>query len=506
MHSFCPPHITTNPYHRSAYMQYTMRHFQRTINRPLVQLWALVFLSLSLLWTQGAFAQGKIESLPDFTQIVEETEAAVVNIRTTESVPVRSGPGFGSDPYDFFRWFFGPDAAPNRNPHRTPPQEPEEQVVPRGVGSGFVISNDGYILTNNHVVADAEDIFVTFVDGKEYTAEVVGTDERTDIALIKVAAKDLQPLKIGNSNDLKKGEWVLAIGSPFGLDATVTVGVVSAINRETGDYLPFIQTDVAVNPGNSGGPLLNTKGEVVGVNAQIVSRSGGFMGISLAIPINEAMQVVEQLKEHGKVTRGRIGVQITNVDDEVAKAIGLDGRQGALVSHVEEDGPAAKAGVRSGDVILDFDGKEVKQMSDLPRIVGATQPGTKAKMQVWRKGKRETLTVKVDELKTADSRMPTPDQPKELAADRLGLSVEAFKAEDKKELGIDEGVLVKSASGPVARAGLAQGDNIFSINDEDIDSPKDYDKVVKGLAADKAAALLVIRGGNAQWVLVTPSE
>src|SRR5690625_2363635 len=486
-------------------MQYTMRHFQRTINRPLVQLWALVFLSLSLLWTQGAFAQGKIESLPDFTKIVEETEASVVNIRTTETVPVRSGHGFGGDPYDFFRWFFGPDAAPDRRSH-PPPQWREEQVVPRGVGSGFVISNDGYILTNNHVVADAEDIFVTFVDGKEYTAEVVGTDERTDIALIKVAAKDLQPLKIGNSNDLKKGEWVLAIGSPFGLDATVTVGVVSAINRETGDYLPFIQTDVAVNPGNSGGPLLNTRGEVVGVNAQIVSRSGGFLGISLAIPIDEVVPVVGQVKEHGKVTRGRIGVKISNVDDEVAKAIGLDGRQGALVSHVEEDGPAAKAGVRSGDVILDFDGKEVKQMSDLPRIVGATQPGTKAKMKVWRKGKSETLTVTVAELETGDGKAKTPKAPKEQTSDRLGLSVATLDDEDKAHLGIDEGVVVESASGPAARVGVSSGDIILRINDQDITSAKDYDKVVKKLPADKQAAILVMRGGNAQWVLITPSE
>lgn len=487
-------------------MQYTMRHFQRTINRPLVQLWALVFLSLSLLWTQGAFAQGKIESLPDFTQIVEETEAAVVNIRTTESVPVRSGHGFGEDPYDFFRWFFGPDAAPDRNPHRAPPQEPEEQVVPRGVGSGFVISKDGYILTNNHVVADAEDIFVTFVDGEEYTAEVIGTDGRTDVALIKVDAKDLQPLKIGNSNDLKKGEWVLAIGSPFGLDATVTVGVVSAINRETGDYLPFIQTDVAVNPGNSGGPLLNTKGEVVGVNAQIVSRSGGFMGISLAIPIDEAMQVVEQLKEHGKVTRGRIGVQITNVDDDVARAIGLEGRQGALVSHVEEEGPAAKAGVRSGDVILSFDDKEVKQMSDLPRIVGATQPDTKSKLEVWRKGKRHKLDIVVAELETAEPRQSPGTEPAPATEDRLGLNVEPLPKEHKEQLGLDEGVLVKAADGPAARVGVAEGDVILRINDEDISSPKDYEQAVKALPADKAAAVLVMRGGNAQWVLITPSE
>src|SRR5690625_1186826 len=485
-------------------MQHSMRQTKDN-NRSWVHFWALLFLSLGLLYSYNLAAQGRIENLPDFTRIVQETESSVVNIRTTESVPVRSGHGFDGDPYDFFRWFFGPDAMPDRGP-RQPRQEPEEQVVPRGVGSGFVISDDGYILTNNHVVADAEDIYVTFVDGEEYSAERIGTDVRSDGALIKIEAIDLTPLPIGSSKKLKKGEWVLAIGSPFGLDATVTVGVVSAINRDTGDYLPFIQTDVAVNPGNSGGPLLNTQGEVVGVNAQIVSRSGGFMGISLAIPIDEAMDVVEQLKEHGKVTRGRIGVQITNVDDEVAKAIGLDNQKGALVSHVEEDGPAAKAGVRSGDVILDFDGKEVKQMSDLPRIVGATQPGTKAKMKVWRKGKSETLTVTVAELETGDGKAKTPKAPKEQSRARLGLSVATLDDEDKAHLGIDEGVVVESASGPAARVGVSSGDIILRINDQDITSAKDYDKVVKKLPADKQAAILVMRGGNAQWVLITPSE
>lgn len=486
-------------------MQHSMRHIHYKKHRPWVHLWALLLLSLGLLFSYRLAAQGRIGDLPDFTQIVQETEGSVVNIRTTESIPVRSPHGFGADPYDFFRWFFGPDAVPDRRP-RQQPQEPEEQVVPRGVGSGFVISADGYILTNNHVVADAEDIYVTFIDGEEYTAEIVGTDERTDVALIKIDAKGLKPLEIGNSKALKKGEWVLAIGSPFGLDATVTVGVVSAINRDTGDYLPFIQTDVAVNPGNSGGPLLNTQGQVVGVNSQIVSRSGGFMGISLAIPIDEAMDVVQQLKEHGKVTRGRIGVQITNVDDEVAKAIGLEGRKGALVSHVEEDGPAAQAGVRSGDVILEFDGKDVKQMSDLPRIVGATKPGTKAKMKVWRKGKEHNLTVTVAELKTGDGRTRTPSAPKEKASDRLGLTVTALDDEDKRRLGIDEGVVVESASGPAARVGLAAGDIILRINDMDINSPKEYEKVVQSLSKDKRAAVLVMRGGSAQWVLIKPSE
>src|SRR5690606_13485928 len=326
--------------------------------------------------------------LPDFSSIVEATEKSVVNIRTTESVQVRrmGGGGPGNDPYDLFRWFFGPDFMP---PGATPRQpapapEPQERIVPRGVVSGFIISDDGYVLTNNHVIADANDIFVTLTDGKEYKASVVGTDERTDVALIKIEGKDLTPLKIGSPAQLKKGQWVLAIGSPFGLDSTVTVGIVSAINRDTGEYLPFIQTDVAVNPGNSGGPLLNLNGEVVGMNSQIISRSGGFMGISLAIPIDEAMRVADQLRATGKVTRGRIGVQISEVGKDVAEAIGLPRAEGALVSNVEADGPAADAGVKPGDVITSFHGEAIKRWSDLPRIVGETKPGTRADMEVWR--------------------------------------------------------------------------------------------------------------------------
>src|SRR5690625_4969390 len=486
-------------------MQHSMRQTKDN-NRSWVHFWALLFLSLGLLYSYNLAAQGRIENLPDFTQIVQETESSVVNIRTTESVPVRSGHGFDGDPYDFFRWFFGPDAMPDRGP-RQPRQEPEEQVVPRGVGSGFVISDDGYILTNNHVVADAEDIYVTFVDGEEYTAEVIGTDERTDVALIKIDAKDLKPLTIGNSNDLKKGEWVLAIGSPFGLDATVTVGVVSAINRDTGDYLPFIQTDVAVNPGNSGGPLLNTQGEVVGVNAQIVSRSGGFMGISLAIPIDEAMDVVEQLKESGKVTRGRIGVQISTVSDEVASALGLDETQGAWVSKVESKGPAADAGVRSGDVILEFDGNAIKRMTDLPRIVGGTAPGTRSTMKVWRKGKVQTLKVKVGEMPSDSDSSPftTPDQ-ESSSTDALGLKVKPLPAETQQALGISQGVVVTDADGPASKAGITEGDIILMVNDQDIEDTKQYAKVVSGLSTDKAAAILVMRDNASLWVAVTPQK
>src|SRR5690606_5001141 len=316
-------------------------------------------------------------TVPDFTQVVARTEGSVVNIRTTEAVPVRN-PAMGpnsNDPYEMFRWFFGPDFMPPGMPgprqRNTPDAAPQERTVPRGVGSGFIISEDGYILTNNHVVAKSNGIFVTMTSGKEYKATIVGTDPRTDVALLKIDADGLKPLPIGDSTTLKKGQWVLAIGSPFGLDSTVTSGIVSAINRDTGDYLPFIQNDVAVNPGNSGGPLINLAGQVVGVNSQIISQSGGFMGISLAIPIDEVMRVVEQLKAHGKVTRGRIGVQIAPVSEDVAKAIGLEEAKGAMVSNVEEGGPADDAGIRSGDVIIKFDGKDISHMTDLPRIVGA---------------------------------------------------------------------------------------------------------------------------------------
>lgn len=443
--------------------------------------------------------------LPDFTQIVEQTEKSVVNIRTTEAIPVRPMGGRGNDPYDLFRWFFGPDAmpqVPNMPPHGGgAPQE--ERVVPRGVGSGFVISKDGYILTNNHVIADAKDILVTLLDGKEYKAEVVGADERTDIALLKVDAKDLPPLEIGNPADLKKGQWVMAIGSPFGLDSTVTVGIVSAINRDTGDYLPFIQTDVAVNPGNSGGPLLNLQGEVVGVNSQIISRSGGFMGISLAIPIDEAMNVVEQLKAHGKVTRGRIGVQITDVSEDVAKALGLKDSHGALVSGVEEGGPAAKAGIRNGDVILKFGDKSIKQMSDLPRIVGSVKPGTKVDVEVWRKGKALTLKTEVAELTTGST--PTPEPEATQSVDRLGLQVEALSAEEKARLGLEGGVKITQVGAPAANAGILAGDVIAQINNDDDLDVSNYERIVKSLPANENVALLVVRGNNAQWVVVKPA-
>lgn len=453
-------------------------------------------------------------SVPDFTQVVAKTEGSVVNIRTTEAVPMRN-PAMGpnsNDPYDMFRWFFGPDFMPPGAPgprQRNAPSAPEqERTVPRGVGSGFIISDDGYILTNNHVVAKSNGIFVTLTSGKEYKAKIIGTDPRTDVALIKIDAKDLVPLPIGDSTKLKKGQWVLAIGSPFGLDSTVTSGIVSAINRDTGDYLPFIQTDVAVNPGNSGGPLIDLSGQVVGVNSQIISQSGGFMGISLAIPIDEVMRVVEQLKAHGKVTRGRIGVQIGPVSDEVAKAIGLEGAKGAMVSNVEQGGPAAEAGVRPGDVIVKFEGKEIAHMTDLPRIVGATKPGKRVPMEVWRKGKTQTLQVKVGEMPDADAEgeAAKPAAPKATPTDILGLKVTEVADAAPGKLDIKGGVQVVEVEGPAAAAGLAVGDIIVTVNNVDITGPEQYAKVVSGLDKSRAAALLVVRGDQSQWVTVTPGK
>ncbi|OZI74137.1 DegQ family serine endoprotease [Bordetella genomosp. 12] len=453
--------------------------------------------------------------LPDFTSIVEKAEPAVVNIRTTATVPVRGGPGGaggGGDPYELFRWFFGPDfqppgAAPGQRRQQPQPQG-EERTVPRGVGSGFFISDDGYIMTNNHVISDAADIIVTLTDGREFKAKVIGSDERTDVALIKIDAKGMTALPVGDTKKLKKGQWVLAIGSPFGLDSTVTSGIVSAIGRDTGEYLPFIQTDVAVNPGNSGGPLLNMQGEVVGINSQIISRSGGFMGISLAIPIDEAMRVVDQLRTTGKVTRGRIGVQIGEVGKDVAEAIGLPRAEGALVSSVEPDGPADKAGVQPGDVILKFNDQAIKRWSDLPRVVGDTKPEATGKLEVWRKGKTVTLDVKVAELK-AEQTAASGKGGKDAAPavdNHLGLSVTDVPADTQKKLRIKGGVLVRAAEGAAASAGLQEGDIVLAINDVDVVNAAQFAKAVGKLDKGKTVGLLVRRGDQSQWVAVQPSS
>lgn len=483
----------------------------------------LVFMmssSLSVAATNEATTNQSIVqvTLPDFTQIVEKAENAVVNIRTTASVPVQPAGGNGQDPYEMFRRFFGPDfnipgmPNPKGNPHgggggNAP--APQERSVPRGVGSGFFISTDGSILTNHHVVVDANEIIVTLTDGREFKAKVVGSDERTDVALIQIDTKDMVTLPIGNPTTLKKGQWVLAIGSPFGLESTVTSGIVSAIGRETGDYLPFIQTDVAVNPGNSGGPLLDLKGEVVGINSQIVSRSGGFMGISLAIPIDEAMKVVAQLKENGRVTRGRLGVQIGEVSQEVAQASGLSKAEGAMISGVMPDGPAQKAGIEPGDIILKFDGTAIKKWSDLPRVVGSTKPDSKVKVEVWRKGKLVSLTATVAEVQVPVV-ASGPEKASPLAQTKptmsaLGMMVIALSDEIKKELKLKNGVEITAVKGEAANAGINQGDVILTLGNTDITSPEQFVSVAGKLDQTKPIGVMVRRGEQTQWVLLKPT-
>ena len=473
-------------------------------------LWRIFFMGMvaAMLLQFAGLAKANTLGLPDFTSIVEKAEPAVVNIRTTATV--RGGGSSGRDPHEMFRWFFGPDFSPPGGEapqqRRGAPEQPERSV-PRGVGSGFFISADGYLLTNHHVIDGANEIFVTLTDGQEFKASVVGSDQRTDVALLKIDADNMATLPIGSAVDLKKGQWVLAIGSPFGFESTVTAGIVSAIGRETGDFLPFIQTDVAVNPGNSGGPLLDLNGEVVGINAQIVSRSGGFMGISLAIPIDEAMEVAEQLRTSGRVTRGLIGVQIGEVSKDVAEASGLPDQAGAMVSRVSPDGPAEKAGIEPGDIILEFNGRKIDKWSDLPRVVGATAPGTKADVKVWRKGKPVTLSITVGEVPGAQASAPASEPAPEVSGESaLGVTVVELTDDEKRELRISHGVRVSAVEGAGLAAGLSVGDVILTVGNADVNTPKEFVDAANKAGIGKPVGIMVQRNGQAQWVLVRPTK
>ena len=466
----------------------------------------LLALSLPLV-TPSARAQAT-QVLPDFADLADRAGPAVVNIRTTARVAANAGalpfPDIDeNDPmYEFFRRFF--PNPPQQGPRQGPQQGPRRDV-PRGLGSGFIISPDGYVMTNAHVVEGADDITVTLTDRREFKGKVIGTDRRTDVALVKIEATGLPNVKIGDVNKLRVGEWVVAIGSPFGLDNSVTAGIVSAKARDTGEFLPFIQTDVAVNPGNSGGPLLNMRGEVVGINSQIFTTSGGYNGISFAIPIDEAMNVQQQLRSSGRVIRGRIGVGIEGVSREIAEAIGLGAPpRGALVNSVEKDGPASKAGVEPGDVILRFDGRTIERSTDLPRIVGATKPGTNSTMTVFRKGSQRELKVQVAELpqdrpraaRTADS--PKPAVP----ANALGLGVSDMPAEKMKELGVRGGVQVDAVDGLAASAGLRPGDIITQMNSVEVQNARQFNEAVAKLDPKKDVAVLVRRGEASRFVII----
>ena len=459
-----------------------------------------------------AIAQNPRVTIPDFADLVERASPAVVNIRTTEKVMVQQSqggiPGMPEDQAEFFRRFFGvPIPGIPNGPKPTQPNPSKPQEADRGVGSGFIIESNGLILTNAHVVEGATTIYVTLTDKREFKARLLGMDKRTDVAVVKIEARDLPRLPLGDSSKVRVGEWVLAIGSPFGLENTVTAGIVSAKSRDTGDYLPFIQTDVAVNPGNSGGPLLNTAGQVIGINSQIFSRSGGYMGISFAIPIDEAMRVADQLRTNGKMTRGRIGVALGEMTKEVAESLGLGKPHGAYVRNVEPNGPAANGGIEAGDVILAFNGRDIAKSTDLPRVVGETKPGSTATVQVWRKGATRDLTVTVADTDSTQVTAKKPDVPNanSNSANAFGVSVSDVSDSKKKDLNIKGGVEVTGlGEGSLARAGVRPGDVIIRIADTDITGVKQFEALVKGLDANKAVPVFIRRSDSTLVIPVRP--
>jgi len=441
-------------------------------------------------------------SLPDFTQIVEEHRAAVVKISVVTHAKSAAGKSphgpYGIPPGqlpEIFRYFF-------ESPERS-------QREARSLGSGFIISGDGYVLTNNHVVEGADEVVVRLLDRREFDAKVIGTDARSDIALLKIEGRGFPKVTFATPGRLKVGEWVLAIGSPFGLDYSVSAGIVSAIGRSISrgnstNYVPFIQTDVAINPGNSGGPLFNLRGEVVGINAQIATRSGGSNGVSFSIPVGLVLDVTEQLKADGRVARGRLGVGIQDVDKNLAQSFGLDKPMGALISHVDPDSPAAKANLREGDIITEFDGKVIEQSADLPHVVGLTKPGTRVNVAIVRDGKPRQVRVTVGELDTPDSGKQANKKQGSDARGRLGMDVEPLSDELKARGDVSKGVLiVRVAEGsPAAMAKLQPGDVLTTVAGQQVASVASYNRVVKALPSGKMVALRIVRRGRAGFVAV----
>ena len=447
-----------------------------------------------------AFA-ASVSSLPDFTALVERQGIAVVNISTAQT-RVRSPhlpfPGLDeSDPmFDFFRKFIP------RNPD-APQFGPNDQSL----GSGFIVSADGYILTNAHVVDEADEIVVRLADKREFRAKVIGADARSDVALIKIEASGLPRVALGDPDKLKVGEWVVAIGSPFGFEQSVTAGIVSAKGRSLPDenFVPFIQTDVAINPGNSGGPLFNLKGEVVGMNSQIYSRTGGFMGLSFAIPIDVAMDVQQQLRTFGRVQRGRIGVAIQEVTRDLAEGFGLPRAAGALVSAIEGDSPAARAGIEQGDVIVRFDTKTVEKSSDLPRIVAAARPGAKVAVQVYRGGQLRDLSVTVGEWRDGKSQRAQGGMPKsQVAPNRLGLALVPPTPVQRRERGIDQGLVVERSVGAALRAEIREGDLVLAMvvggKQIPLKSVEEFNRQAASLREGQQVTLLLKRGEATSYV------
>ena len=451
----------------------------------------LIFWPLLLL--PAGLSSLQARELPDFADLVERHGAEVVNISTTSSLKAQSGvaPNIPEDDpmFDFFRKYI-------------------PQPIPKGegqsLGSGFIISADGYIMTNSHVVTAADEITVTLNDKREFKAKVIGSDKRTDVALIKIEATGLSKVAFGDTTKVRVGDWVLAIGSPFGFDNSVTAGIVSAKGRSLPqeNYVPFIQTDVAINPGNSGGPLYNLNGEVIGINSQIYSRTGGFMGLSFAIPIDVAMDVSNQLRSGGKVTRGWLGVVIQEVTKELADSFGLSKPQGALIANVEKGGPAEKAGLEPSDIILKFDNKDVRTSTDLPRLVAAVKPGAKANLQIWRKGANRDISVSIGEIPVdkTPNEAPPFKRGKTENIGKLGLTLSELSADQRKELKISAGILVEETKGAAARAGLQAGDVILAINNSEVKTIEQFNQALGKLEARKNLALLVRRGEATQYI------
>jgi len=459
---------------------------------------AITRLTTFLLLTGALLLPGLVaaQALPDFRQIVRDSSPAVVKIivEHSKSVGAHGQPGSEEIP-EYLRRFFEFRGAP--------PSQQQRMAM----GSGFIISDDGYVVTNNHVVEGADSVLVRMSDRREFAAQVIGTDPRSDLALLRVEAKDLPVLQLADEDDLEVGEWVLAIGSPFGLDYSVTAGIVSAKGRSlpterNENYVPFIQTDVAINPGNSGGPLFNLEGDVIGVNSQIFTRSGGSIGLSFAIPVSVVRNVVAQLKADGRVTRGWLGVTIQDVDKNLADSFGLKRPRGALVAQLAEDGPADKAGLRAGDVIISFDGKDIPTSSDLPHVVGLIAPNTTVPVEIVRDKKRKKLQVKVGGLDADDSYALTPGAAADGRGGRLGLVVEAVSPEALERWGINGGVVVREVvpASVAAEAGIVPGDVITLVGSSPIKSVEAYERVVEKLKSGSSVPLRLIRRGSPMFI------